>query len=73
MKTNKDIVGSWFKESEMTSPKGTRVTKSHLSVGEYFIDDLSWIPTHENSTIKRHMFIHDVTHRGIIVHEKDVE
>jgi len=76
MKTNKDITGSWFGHEEMTIPKGTRVTNlgcgEPLASGHYFIDDLSWVPRHEDG-LKRYGFLHDAAYYGIPVTEEDVQ
>ncbi len=80
-KTKQDISGTWFGHNE-TIPKGTRVTNAcaskphgpqeYLTAGNYFIDDLAWLPVHE-SGVKKHGFIHDATYYGIRLNEAQVE
>lgn len=70
MRTAREIKMKWQPSGgrwtyDLTIPKGTKVAPA--SHGEYFIDDLDWIPGRGNG-----LLLHDATHYGIRIKAEDV-
>ena len=73
--TNKEISMCFRNTYDIVIPKGTKVTNQTamgIDKNYNFINDLSWIPLHDNG-IKQHGLIHDATYYGININKCDIE
>ena len=69
MKTNKDIhfkghIYPYGFASDFLIPEGARVSSCEDSTNQFFLDDLSCVPTSSEK--------HDATHWGLRIHREDV-
>jgi hypothetical protein len=76
MKVTKEELKIKFRDyGEIIIPKGTRTTnKTACGIDENynFVDNLSWIPTHDNG-VKQYGLIHDATYYGINIPKDKIE
>lgn len=75
MKTREEVTMEYRDHGKITIPKGTHVT--HMTAcgidkNYHFVDDLSWIPLHDNG-VRQYGLIHDATHYGINIPKELVE
>jgi hypothetical protein len=74
--TKQEIKMKYRDYGRITIPKGTRIThRTALGIDPNynFIDDLSWIPLHDDGKTKQFGLIHDATYYGINIPKELLE